>query len=382
MPKPLVVKVNQSIKETVKWISKLSIEGSRYPVIRSLAALFLKDQIPEQSVFNFAYDSIVYEPDLVDCEACSWTGFLTDVVDSCPRCASEHIVIRQGLRTVQNILRENRGNCTAYSILQASLLHAMGRKVSFRVVGFSNEGFEHIYIVSGRYVLDPCLGQKQDGTDTIDNRPLQGLFNSEVKYRIKKDYKLNRLEILQGSRARAVRTGLGSSVDRGHLSGSGFMGGIFKWSPKSKVGGFFADLVKQSVYPIHANLTQVTGRPIQKVEWSTKLGEYNAMLNVVAPQTLMHIVGRGFVNGATGGAADWAMDKWVRGPIWNTGQFAKGSTPGFFVKDMLNPDRVPPMLSPNGGGGRGNENTVKSDIGVLFPLLALAGVGYYLVNEQ
>jgi hypothetical protein len=47
--------------------------------------------------------------------------------------------------------------------------------------------------------LDPVIGQKQNGKETKEGRPVKGSYNKEVKYNYKLDYLMPQLEILQGT---------------------------------------------------------------------------------------------------------------------------------------------------------------------------------------
>lgn len=198
-----------SIPETVKWIKKLTIQASKDPRVQQMAEQCLKSSQPLQCVFDTAYDAMTYMPDEIECNNCGWLGVKADKVYStkvdyklfCPACQSSNLKLKQQLRTIDNILRDHKGNCTHYAILIGGMLINMKIGFKDRVVGYDKPNkYDHIYVVTDSgIILDPVQGQKQDGTDTKFNRPVKGKFNKEVKYRYKLDYPMPNLEILQGT---------------------------------------------------------------------------------------------------------------------------------------------------------------------------------------
>ena len=180
----LVISEDSTIPHTIKWIKELTLQAAAHPEIKKIAIDALKSDNVLKYVFDFAYDKILYVPNEGG---------------------------KQQLRTVWNFLRTGHGNCTIYSEIIGAVLINLGipfkyRTVSYPVVdkvtGITTPGqfFEHVYIVTNSgTVLDPVLGQKQDGTDTRRNRPKCGIFNYELPYSKKIDYPMSRLEILQGT---------------------------------------------------------------------------------------------------------------------------------------------------------------------------------------
>lgn len=176
----ILITTDTTIPLTVDWIRKIAVEGTKNPIVISIAKECEKEPEPLQCVFDKVYDLILYEP--------------------CPD-------NNQSLRTVENMLREGEGNCVNYSTMIASILLVMNVPFFFRTVAYTNpREYDHIYIVTkSGVVLDPVPGQRQDGTDTRQNRPKYGNFNQEVKYRFKKDYAMPNLTLLQGTLGQTAR---------------------------------------------------------------------------------------------------------------------------------------------------------------------------------
>lgn len=188
MREATIIAASTSIHNTVNWIRRLINEGAKSLKIKQIAKEIAEKPDPVKEVFNYAYNAIVYKPNEYK---------------------------KQQLRRVERAIKEGKGSCVDYSILQGALLKLLGEPFKLRVVKYitPGEGKEkeswHIYIVTKKgVILDPVLGHKQDGTDTYWNRPSEGVFNYELPYSEKTDYPMPSLEILQGSRSQEVRLGI------------------------------------------------------------------------------------------------------------------------------------------------------------------------------
>lgn len=77
--------------------------------------------------------------------------------------------IRTGLRSIN----DKRANCVDYCILLSSFLINMKIPHSFRMISTdpkNPENLSHIYVVTPGGVLDPVIGQNQDGTEHTKKR--------------------------------------------------------------------------------------------------------------------------------------------------------------------------------------------------------------------
>jgi len=151
-------------KRVVSHMKQLARTASNRKTIQDLARYISGEDRVLESLFDHVYDNVVYRADPIQL---------------------------QKLRTPERCLREGVGNCVDYSILISSVLLALGIPHKMRIISFGRRGqWEHVYIITNKgVVLDPVLGQKQDGTDSKYNR-LNGLFNTETDYRVKKDFKV------------------------------------------------------------------------------------------------------------------------------------------------------------------------------------------------
>lgn len=166
------VEKNTTIPETVDWIKKLAAQGANDTRIKKIASNCIGNNTLE-CVFDKAYDLLLYVP-TPDTE--------------------------QQLRTVENMFRDGQGNCANYATLISAILQNLGIGHAFRTVSYSRPNeYEHIYIVTtDGTILDPVLGQQQDGTESRAKRPIKGKFNKEVKYKYKQDYYMPSLSVLNG----------------------------------------------------------------------------------------------------------------------------------------------------------------------------------------
>lgn len=174
MDKEIVISNRTTLNHTIKFIKRLARKGAKSPIIQEVSEAIKFSDFPEKDVFGFVYDSVVFKPDPEN---------------------------DQQVRTVERSLSEGVGNCVDYTVLTSAILLSLGIPHKYKVVAFDRRsGYEHIYVVTDRVIIDPVLGQKQDGTDTRYNRQPFGLFNQEMKYLKAKYYPMPRLVMLQGAR--------------------------------------------------------------------------------------------------------------------------------------------------------------------------------------
>lgn len=88
---------------------------------------------------------------------------------------------RQTVRTLDRSLRDGVGNCVDYTAAISAILKAQVKPHKYRLAGYGNNGFEHIYIIVNGKILDPVTG----------------VFNKEEPYKIKKDI-MPTLSVLNG----------------------------------------------------------------------------------------------------------------------------------------------------------------------------------------
>lgn len=379
-----IIKENQTIPETVQEIKKLSFLGSQNPEIKRLASQFSRETDPVKAVFDWSYKNVLYRPDESECTKCSWKGYVTEVGpgETCPNCNSPEIIVKQQLRTVENILRTKRGNCTSYSILQAALLLNLKKPVCFRVVSFNKPNvYEHIYIISGTKILDPCLAQKQDGSDTWTERPIAGYYNREKRYNYKIDYCMNRLEILQGTNSRTPILGRSQAIRKNLLGCAGCGGGCD--CRTSHLGGkffsFVKDVFKGGAYPVVSSVVSITGGK-NPIEFETKAGRLIAAPTVIT-QTASEALGKTFVNGFTGGMAT-KLGNQIR-----EGVGLKPDTGNYSLDVLKDPKKLAEaekkrmeqeMAALNAGDptlNLGPENTETKTSGGIGTMLLIAGLG-------
>lgn len=190
--KVVLVKEDGNVPDIIRTIKELTIEAAKHPEIKQVAADALKSGNVLKYVFDYSYDRILYVPNEAN---------------------------KQQLRTVWNFLRTGNGNCAIYVIMIGAVLLNLNIPYKYRVTNYPKleKGkfifpveMQHVYIVTlDGTVLDPVIGQRQDGTDTRFNRPQQGKFNTELNYYKKIDYPMARIEILQGT--------LGSNPNLKHI---------------------------------------------------------------------------------------------------------------------------------------------------------------------
>ncbi len=161
-----------TIANTVEWITALALKGIAHPECIEIAKICKESQDPLKTLFDIAYKGIVYVPDEI---------------------------ATQTLRTMNNIITHGEGNCVHYTTLISAVLILLRKPHYRKVVSYNDPNiYEHIYIECDGIILDPVLGQKQDGTDK-DCRPLEGQFNSEKPYKYKQLYYMPKLQVLNGT---------------------------------------------------------------------------------------------------------------------------------------------------------------------------------------
>lgn len=173
--KTLFLSKRTTLANTMKWLKKIAFQSSHHPQIIQIAERLSKQKDPVKAVFDYAYDNVLYQAD------------------------PDNI---QRLRYAHRTLSDKAGNCTDYSILISALLQAMNIPHKFRIAMFEpGIGFEHIYVITNDgKVLDPVIGQAQDGTDTWVNRPGKGSFDTELSSFKYRDYQMVQLQALGGTR--------------------------------------------------------------------------------------------------------------------------------------------------------------------------------------
>jgi Transglutaminase-like superfamily len=168
----VIIKKRASFADTMRHIERIASEGAKHPQIRAISKRIASKPDPVRAAFDFAYNAAVYVPDPLDF---------------------------QDIRYPQRTLKDGIGNCVDYSVLISSILRNVGIPHRFRVAAYHEPGnWEHIYIVAGGRVLDCVLGQKQDGTETFENRPIFGAFGKEHPAINTKDFQVTTLRALSG----------------------------------------------------------------------------------------------------------------------------------------------------------------------------------------
>ncbi len=163
---------NTDIPKTVSHMISQIKKASKNPQIQDLARTFLIFPVPEKAIFNYVYDQVAYIPD-----------------------EGEY----QDIRTPQRSLRDHIGNCVDYTVLIGSLLYCLDIPFYIKVIEIEQgEGFEHVYVITDNYIMDPCIGQPQDGT-AIKKRPHKGKFNIETHFYNYKIFNMTKLRLLQGT---------------------------------------------------------------------------------------------------------------------------------------------------------------------------------------
>lgn len=176
---------NHSNKDLISYIKHYAKQGELNPVIKEIAeaANTIRNSTERNKfVYEQVYNLAVFELSPND---------------------------RQQLRTVHNMIREQKANCTGYTTLIASILNILKQPYTIRLVDTTGNGYDHIYIISLGNVMDCVLGQQQNNNDSFSNRKINGMFDTQVDYKRKKDS--NVLTIVNGGMLRASGKRINSS---------------------------------------------------------------------------------------------------------------------------------------------------------------------------
>lgn len=151
------------------------------PLIKDIAYGIVKKDGTElgilKKIFDFAYNSAAFQPD--------------------PK--GENFV-HSGSATI----RRKFANCVDYSVLVSSLLTLLGLDHSFRIIEFTTREPDgtyftryHVYVVTAsKIILDPVLGQDQEGENSIESRDqTSGQFNKEFYSKKLLNYKYQDIKV-------------------------------------------------------------------------------------------------------------------------------------------------------------------------------------------
>ena len=122
-----------TLPQTIAWINKLIVEGSKSEKIHQLVLATKNYPNPVEAAFNMIWQNISYQPDPAD---------------------------KQNLKTVDKIFKDCTANCANYCILLGSYLTAIGQPFKIRVASYSKDQIpEHVYLVWKGIPLDLTAGQ-------------------------------------------------------------------------------------------------------------------------------------------------------------------------------------------------------------------------------
>lgn len=138
------------IKDTIKAIDAVSSHSAATKQASDIAT----QATSLQDIFDYVLSKVEYKPDTSS---------------------------TQTVRTLAASLRNGVGNCVDYVTALSAILKAQGKPHKYRLAGYGNNGFEHIYIIADGKILDPVMGA----------------FNRERAYKLKKDIMPN-LKVLNG----------------------------------------------------------------------------------------------------------------------------------------------------------------------------------------
>ena len=137
----------------------------RFPSMQDLALKIVQENPNNrvkqlEAVFNYAFNNARYFPDPPN---------------------------RQQIRTPMRLLKDRYGNCVDYSVFIGTLLKLLNIPCSLKMVKFArNENYSHIYIITQTLpaiVLDPVIGQDQDGSELLKGKSKRtSFFNKEEPY--------------------------------------------------------------------------------------------------------------------------------------------------------------------------------------------------------
>lgn len=164
-------------EQVVKFIKYFVNYAKSDERLRLIAEKSLLEPIPEKYIFDYVYNLIVYKPDADN---------------------------EQNIRTVDNVYKYRVGNCVTYTQMLASLLSIAQIPYKIKIISYSGPtDFEHVYVITDKFVLDACIGQNQKG-DTFTNRPKKGDFNKEVPYKYSKLFDMPELNLLNSSEPKVI----------------------------------------------------------------------------------------------------------------------------------------------------------------------------------
>ncbi len=163
---------SDSLHSKIKIIKELILIGSKDPSIIAQANICTRSSHVLKCALNYSYNLAV----------------MTLSPDN-----------RQQFRTVRNIIKTRKANCTGYAIIIGSILTALNIPFTLRVASNNPNYFNHIYIVCNGIILDSTIGQDQSGRASFENRKINATFNQEIKSNYKKDFKINMNTVLNGN---------------------------------------------------------------------------------------------------------------------------------------------------------------------------------------
>lgn len=143
--------------KTLKLINRFAEEGKAHPFIKSSIKKYGLDKSPAslEKLFNALHRLVYFFPD--------------------PKGS-------QLIRTVNRTLKDQRGNCVDYTVLQSAFLRALGVPHKIRMAEYEGQqdpGLSHIYIqTADGLTMDPVIGQDQHGNE-INKAYRKPYFNME-----------------------------------------------------------------------------------------------------------------------------------------------------------------------------------------------------------
>lgn len=144
----VVYRKGASQHDTIQVMKKVAHQSSKNPYFKTLVKKYnlKKDLNSLKRIFKFAFYNTFFESDNPKTQT-----------------------IRSGMRTIN----DKRANCVDYCILLSSFLINMKVPHSFRMISTdpnNPNNLSHIYIVTPFGVLDPVIGQNQNGKEHLKNR--------------------------------------------------------------------------------------------------------------------------------------------------------------------------------------------------------------------
>ena len=140
-----------NIRQIVRLIDQVAGISARDAKIKRLAERLKTPQM----IFDFVNEKVAYEADPDDLQI---------------------------IRTADKTLRDKRGNCVDFSVLQSALLRAAGVGHFFRIAKYEPGGWQHIYVkTKDGHALDPTIGKERGAANA-------GKFGQELRALAKFDY--------------------------------------------------------------------------------------------------------------------------------------------------------------------------------------------------